>query len=216
MILVKNIVKRYQTRNGYHTVLDGISFSLKKGEKIGILGRNGAGKSTLIRLLGGIEDPDSGTIRRDMKVSWPLASKGGFQGSLTGADNLRFICRIYGVGFEDKMRFVEEFSELGKYMHEPLKSYSSGMRSRLAFAMSMVIEFDCYLIDEAMSAGDARFRDRCRYELLEKRSDRSIVMVSHDHRQMRQFCNVCYVLQNGALYRFDNPDAAFSYYKNAQ
>jgi capsular polysaccharide transport system ATP-binding protein len=214
MIIVRNIVKRYKTRNTHNTVLDGVSFSLKKGEKIGILGRNGAGKSTLIRLLSGIEQPDSGTIERKMKVSWPLAAKGGFQGSLTGADNLRFICRVYGVDFEDKKQFVEEFSELGKYMHEPLKTYSSGMRSRLAFALSMVIEFDCYLIDEAMSAGDARFRDRCRYELIEKRRDRSIILVSHDHRQMREFCDVFYVLQDGMLSRFENPDDACRHYKN--
>ncbi|ABL66332.1 ABC transporter ATP-binding protein [Chlorobium phaeobacteroides] len=213
MIVVNNIVKRYKTRTGYNTVLDGISFSVEKGEKIGILGRNGAGKSTLIRLLGGIEHPDSGTIERRMNVSWPLAAKGGFQGSLTGADNLRFICRIYGVDYADKMKFVEEFAELGQYMHEPLKTYSAGMRGRLAFALSMAIEFDCYLIDEAMSAGDARFRDKCRYELLEKRGDRSIILVSHEPKQMRQFCTVFYVLLDGKIIRFDDGDKAYGFYK---
>ena len=216
MIVIDKVVKRYNTRMGINTVLNGISFKIDKGEKIGILGYNGAGKSTLIRLLGGIEKPDSGNIKRSMSVSWPLASAGGFQGSLTGMDNLRFICRVYGVSTGDKIHFVEAFSELGSYLSEPVNKYSSGMKRRLAFALSMAIEFDCYLIDEAMSAGDARFRDRCRYELLEKRSDRSIVMVSHDHRQMRQFCNVFYVLQNGQLSRFNDADDAYRYYQRPQ
>ncbi|MBV5328878.1 MAG: ABC transporter ATP-binding protein [Chlorobium sp.] len=214
MIVVNNIVKRYKTRNGHNIVLDGISFIVEKSEKIGILGRNGAGKSTLIRLISGIEHPDAGTIERHMKISWPLAAKGGFQGSLTGADNLRFICRVYGVDFKEKMQFVEEFAELGKYMNEPLKTYSAGMRGRLAFALSMAIEFDCYLIDEAMSAGDARFRDKCRYELLEKRCDRSFILVSHEPRQMRQYCNVFYVLRDGHMNRFVDPDEAYHFYQD--
>lgn len=215
MILVDNVVKRYSTRKGMNTVLDGISFRIGKGEKIGILGRNGTGKSTLIRLLGGIEKPDSGRIKRSMSVSWPLASTGGFQGSLTGLDNLRFICRVYGASIEDKIPFIEEFSELGVYLREPVKTYSSGMKGRLAFALSMAIEFDCYLIDEAMSAGDARFRDKCSYELLDKRSDRSIILVSHEPKQMRAFCNVFYVLKNGQLTRFEEADSAYAFYQES-
>ncbi|MEI7825097.1 MAG: ABC transporter ATP-binding protein [Chlorobiaceae bacterium] len=213
MIVVDNIVKSYRTGSGKNIVLDGISFRITKGEKIGILGRNGAGKSTLIRLLGGIERPDSGRIEQTMSVSWPLASTGGFQGSLTGMDNLRFICRVYGVSIKDKVPFVEEFSELGRYLNEPVKTYSSGMKGRLAFALSMAIEFDCYLIDEAMSAGDARFRDKCRYELLVKRNDRSIILVSHDPKQMRSFCDTFYVLLQGHLTRFDDAEAAYVFYQ---
>lgn len=215
MILVDKVVKRYSTRKGMNTVLDGISFRIGKGEKIGILGRNGTGKSTLIRLLGGIEKPDSGRIKRSMSVSWPLASTGGFQGSLTGLDNLRFICRVYGASIEDKIPFIEKFSELGVYLREPVKTYSSGMKGRLAFALSMAIEFDCYLIDEAMSAGDARFRDKCSYELLDKRSDRSIILVSHEPKQMRAFCNVFYVLKNGQLTRFEEADSAYAFYQES-
>jgi capsular polysaccharide transport system ATP-binding protein len=215
MIVVDKVVKRYSTRKGKNTVLDGVSFRVEKGEKIGILGRNGTGKSTLIRLLGGIEKPDSGHIKRSMSVSWPLASTGGFQGSLTGMDNLRFICRLYGVSTEDKIPFVEEFSELGLYLREPVKTYSSGMKGRLAFALSMAIEFDCYLIDEAMSAGDARFREKCSYELLDKRSDRSIILVSHEPKQMRSFCNVFYVLKNGQLSRFEEADSAYAFYQES-
>lgn len=213
MIVVKNVVKSYKTRRGPNTVLDGVNLTIEKGEKAGILGRNGSGKSTLIRLLGGIERPDRGSIIRTMSVSWPLAFKGAFQGSLTGLDNLRFICRVYGTSAEDKIPHVEAFSELGRYLREPVKTYSSGMKARLAFALSMAIEFDCYLIDEVMAVGDSRFHDKCRYELHEKRKDRSMILVSHNPKEIRKHCSVFYVLHEAALVRFDDPDAAYAYYK---
>jgi len=215
MICVNNVTKSYRTRTGTNTVLNNISLTIKKGEKVGVLGRNGSGKSTLIRLLGGIEQPDRGTITRTMSVSWPLAFSGAFQGSLTGIDNLRFICRIYGTSIEDKIPRVEEFSELGKYLREPVKTYSSGMKARLAFALSMAIEFDCYLIDEVMAVGDSRFHDKCRYELHEKRKDRSMILVSHNPKEIRNHCSVFYVLQNGSLQRFDDPDKAYRQYQTA-
>lgn len=215
MITVDNVTKRYTTRTGTNTVLNNISLTIKKGEKVGILGRNGSGKSTLIRLLGGIEQPDSGTITRTMSVSWPLAFSGAFQGSLTGIDNLRFICRIYGTSIEDKIPMVKEFTELGSYLREPVKTYSSGMKARLAFALSMAIEFDCYLIDEVMAVGDSRFHDKCRYELHEKRQDRSMILVSHNPKEIRKHCSVFYVLQNGSLQRFDDPDKAYRQYQTA-
>lgn len=139
MIQISNLVKRYPTRQGAHTVLDNINLNIQAGEKIGILGRNGSGKSTLIRLISGAEQPTSGSVHRGMSVSWPLAFGGAFQGTLTGLDNLRFICRVYGTSFEDKVDFIQEFSELGEYLYEPVKTYSSGMRARLAFAISMVV-----------------------------------------------------------------------------
>ena len=213
MIVVDKVVKRYITRSGFNTVLDGISFRIEKGEKVGILGCNGSGKSTLIRLLGGIERPDLGSISRTMSVSWPLAFSGAFQGSLTGVDNLRFICRVYGVTIEDKIPQVEEFSELGRYLREPVKNYSSGMKARLAFALSMAIEFDCYLIDEVMAVGDSRFHDKCRYELHEKRQDRSFIMVSHNAGEIRKHCTVFYVLKNAVLTRFVDADAAYKFYR---
>lgn len=213
MINVDNVVKRYPTTHAINTVLDGVSLQIRKGEKVGILGRNGSGKSTLIRLLGGVEKPDSGTINRTMSVSWPLAFSGAFQGSLTGLDNLRFICRIYGTGIEDKIPFVEEFSALGPYLREPVKTYSSGMKARLGFALSMAIEFDCYLIDEAMAVGDSRFHERCHYELHEKRKERSLILVSHSPGEIRKHCSVFYVLHGGSLARFDDPDAAYAHYR---
>ena len=142
-------------------VLDDLNLTIHLGEKVGILGCNGAGKSTLIRLISGAELPTSGSIQRGMSISWPLAFSGAFQGSLTGLDNLRFICRVYGVDFRPRVDYVEEFSELGHYMREPVKTYSSGMRARLAFAISMSIEFHCYLIDEVLAVGDAEFQRKC-------------------------------------------------------
>lgn len=213
MIKIDNIVKQYRTRRGLHTVLDHINLQVGYGEKIGILGRNGSGKSTLIRIISGAERPTSGSIIRSMSVSWPLAFGGAFQGSLTGLDNLRFICRVYGASTEDKIPFVREFSELGRYLHEPVKSYSSGMRAKLAFAISMVIQFDCFLIDEVVAVGDARFHEKCHIELFEKRKDRSLIIVSHDPVYIREHCNQAAVLVNGKLWSFDNVDEAFSFYE---
>lgn len=212
MIRLANIQMEYPTRNGIHKVLNDVSLSIKRGQKVGILGRNGSGKSTLIRLLGGIEQPTRGQIMRSMTVSWPLAFQGGFQIALTGLDNLRFICRIYGVDYKKVLQFVEEFAELGEYFREPVKKYSSGMFARLGFAISMAIEFDCYLIDEVLAVGDSRFHEKCHHELFEKRADRAMVLVSHQPGQIKKLCNTFYVLHNGAMEQFDDPDAAYTYY----
>lgn len=213
MIQLNNIVKRYQTRQGSNTVLNGIDLRVNPSEKILILGRNGAGKSTLIRLISGAERPTSGSITRSMSVSWPLAFSGGFQGSLTGLDNLRFICRVYGTSTEDKIDYVQDFSELGKYLREPVKTYSSGMRARLAFALSMAIEFDCYLIDEVLAVGDSRFHEKCRHELFEKRQDRSLIIVSHQRKLASGQCNTIYVLNQGQIEKFGDIDKAYDHYQ---
>ncbi|POY44609.1 ATP-binding protein [Avibacterium gallinarum] len=212
MISVENVYKKYHTRTGPVTVLNDINFKLEKGEKVGILGRNGAGKSTLIRLMSGVEAPTSGSIRREMSISWPLAFSGAFQGSLTGMDNLRFICRIYNADIDYVKAFTEEFSELGNYLYEPVKSYSSGMKARLAFALSLSVEFDCYLIDEVIAVGDSRFSDKCRYELFEKRKDRSIILVSHSPSAIREYCDNAKVLEKGKLLDFPSIDEAYKYY----
>ncbi len=212
MIQLDNICKHYNTRHGSTTVLNGVNLIVTPGEKVGILGRNGAGKSTLIRLISGAERPTSGSITRSMSVSWPLAFGGAFQGSLTGLDNLRFICRVYGKQAEDSVEYVQEFSELGKYLREPVKTYSSGMRARLAFAISMVIEFDCFLIDEVIAVGDARFHAKCQQELFEKRQDRAMILVSHEAHNIREHCSRACVILNGALYEFSDIDTAYEYY----
>lgn len=212
MITLTDIRKSYPTRGGLHTVLDGINLTIRPGEKIGILGRNGAGKSTLIRILSGAERPTSGHIRREMSLSWPLAFGGAFQGSLTGLDNLKFICRVYGVDYRAKIDYVQDFAELGRYLREPVKTYSSGMRSRLAFAISMAIEFDCFLIDEVISVGDARFHAKCQAELFEKRKDRAMFLVSHEVHNIREHCDKALILHQGQIAEFLDLDAACDFY----
>lgn len=212
MISIRNVSKRYRTNSGWRTVLKDINFELKKGEKVGILGRNGAGKSTLIRLMSGVEPPTTGTIERQMSISWPLAFSGAFQGSLTGMDNLRFVSRIYDADFDYVKSFTEEFSELGEYLYEPVKIYSSGMKARLAFALSLSIEFDCYLIDEVIAVGDARFAAKCKHELFEKRKDRSLILVSHSPASIKEYCDSAMVLEEGIMHTFDSIDNAYNFY----
>jgi len=213
MIELANVTKTYPTRQGRRLVLDRINLQVAKGQKIGILGRNGAGKSTLIRMISGAELPTSGRIRRRISVSWPLAFGGAFQDYLTGLDNLRFVCRIYGVDFRGVMPFVEDFTELGMYLREPVLHYSSGMRARLAFALSMAIEFDCFLIDEIIAVGDSRFHDKCERELFEKRKDRALILVSHDPNVIKNHCDSAYVLTAGHLTEHESVDAAYDFYQ---
>ena len=214
MIQFQNVHKNYGTRFGPRKVLDGVTFELGRGRNMGILGRNGAGKSTLIRLLSGAEHPSSGRIHRGMTVSWPLAFTGAFQTHLTGIDNLKFVCRIYGVDWKPLVPFVEDFTELGLYLREPVAHYSVGMTMRLAFALSMAIEFDCFLIDEGMSVGDSRFSDRCHVELFQKRKDRAFILVSHDPHIIRMFCERVCVLHKGHLHNFDTVDEAYAFYES--
>jgi len=213
MIRLANVSKDYPTRGGPRRVLYNIDLTISPGERVGILGRNGAGKSTLIRLISGAEPPTVGTVERCMSVSWPLAFSGRFQGSLTGADNVRFICRIYGVDFEPRFQFVQDFAELGIYLNEPVSSYSSGMRARLAFAISMTIDFDCYLIDEVMAVGDARFRERCKVELFEKRRDKAMLIVSHSHRYLKDTCQRFLLLEGGHMEEHDDFEEVYFRYK---
>ncbi len=215
MISIENVSKAYHTRHGQRTVLDRVNLRLERGRNIGILGRNGAGKSTLIRLLSGAENPTSGRIHRGMSVSWPLAFTGAFQTHLTGLDNLKFVCRVYGVDWRPLVSFVEEFTELGLYFREPVMHYSVGMTMRLAFALSMAIEFDCFLIDEGLSVGDSRFGDRCHVELFQKRKDRAFILVSHDPNIIKLYCERACVLHQGHLRDFDTVDEAYEFYQAA-
>ena len=212
MITLTDVSKSYPTRQGPVTVLDRINLTVARGEKLGILGRNGSGKSTVVRLISGAEQPDSGFVLRSMSVSWPIAFTGGFQGMLTGLDNLRFICRVYGIDPEDKIAFVEDFAELGRFFKEPVKTYSSGMRARLAFALSMVIDFDCFLIDEVAAVGDDRFKEKCQHELFEKRGDRAMIIVSHSHSYIKKHCERIALLKDGSFIFFDDVDEAYEAY----
>lgn len=197
MIHCEDVAKSYPMGHARKHVLKGLNLQISPGERVGFLGRNGAGKTTLIKLIGEVEMPTSGRIRREMSVSWPLGFSGGFQGSLTGYDNARFIARIYGRDYRDIRDFVEDFTELGSQLKMPVKTYSSGMKARLAFALSLAIEFDCYLIDEIIIVGDANFHHKCHHELFEKRADRALVLASHSPELIREFCDRALVLHQG-------------------
>jgi capsular polysaccharide transport system ATP-binding protein len=208
MIRAVEVTKEYRTEGRSHRALSGVSFSIARGEKLAILGRNGAGKSTLIRLLGGVELPTSGKIEQTMSSSWPLGLQGGFQGSLTGNDNIRFIARIYNRQFQQVKDYVEDFAELGKFLSEPVKTYSLGMRARFAFALSLAIDFDCYLIDEIIAAGDQRFQRRSHDELFEKRANSSMILASHIVEIVKSYCSRALVLHHGRGSLFDDVDLA--------
>lgn len=212
MILCEGITKSYPMGRGRKHVLKGLDLKIGAGEHVGLLGRNGAGKTTLIKLIGGVEMPTSGNVRRQMSVSWPLGFGGGFQGSLTGYDNARFIARIYGHEYREIRDFVEDFTELGAQLKMPVKTYSSGMRARLAFALSLAIEFDCYLIDEIIMVGDANFHHKCHYELFEKRGDRALVLASHSPDLIREFCDRAVILHQGLATVYSDVNEALEIY----
>lgn len=212
MIRAENLVKEYHVPGGVKRVLDNVNFEVRAGERVAVLGRNGAGKSTLVRIIGGVEHATSGAIERTMTMSWPLGLSGGLQGSLTGVDTVKFIARIYNKPVRELREFVEDFSELGKYMKFPIKTYSSGMRARLAFGLSLGIDFDCYLVDEVIFVGDARFHKRCRYEIFERRPDRSLLLVSHDAAVLTEYCNGAVVLHRGRSKAFYDVQLAIDIY----
>jgi capsular polysaccharide transport system ATP-binding protein len=214
MIRVNGVCKDYhsETRGAYNRVLTDVSFEVARGEKIALLGRNGSGKSTLIRLIAGIELPTAGAIEREMSVSWPVGLSGGVGGSMTGNDNIRFICRIYNKPFPLIREYVDDFAQLGKFLSEPVKTYSAGMRARLNFALSLAIDFDCYLIDEIIAVGDQRFQQRSHEELFERRADRSLILASHVPEIVRENCSRALVLHRGRGKMFDELDLALDIY----
>lgn len=177
--------------------LKGISFRVGAGERIGILGANGSGKSTLIRILSGIMMPTSGEVRRGLRLSWPLALGGGFEGHLTGSDNVRFLCRLYDLPIRETYDYVDDFSELGRFMHVPVRFYSDGMRMRLAFALSLAMEFECYLIDEVMLVGDRRFQIKCHDELFGRRRHCGMIMAVHSADVIQEYCQSALLLKDG-------------------
>lgn len=184
-------------------VLHGVSLNIQLGDRVGIMGPNGAGKSTLINVISGALKPDSGTVHRSMSLSWPLAFGGAFQGSLTGRDNTRLIARVYGKDIKETIEIVEGFAELGRYFDEPVKSYSTGMTSRLGFGLSMAVDFDCFLVDEVISVGDIRFNQRCEDEL-RRRENKAMVLVSHHADLIMNNCNRAAYLYEGQLHFCDS------------
>ncbi|ODV44319.1 polysaccharide/polyol phosphate ABC transporter ATP-binding protein [Cupriavidus sp. UYMMa02A] len=216
MIRLDNVYKRYRYHGGAKWVLNGVNLEISQGAKLALIGANGAGKSTLLGLIGGMDQPSRGTISRGCRVSWPLGLAGGFQGSLSGRQNVRFVCRIHGVAetmLAEHMAFVREFSELGESFDQPVKTYSSGMRSRLAFALSLVFNFDMYLVDELISVGDAAFRVKSRgaFQGLAQRA--GLIMVSHDETTLRTFCTEAVWLDRGQIHQFASVDEALHAYR---
>jgi capsular polysaccharide transport system ATP-binding protein len=214
MIRLQGVTKGYRTKHGIHTVLSGISCTLPKSENIGILGGNGAGKSTLLRILAGIETPDSGTIERGGTVSWPIGFTGGFSGSLTGEENARFVARIYGKSVDEVVDFSREFADLGQYFFMPVRTYSSGMRARLAFGLSMAIDFDFYLVDEVTAVGDKSFQLRSRAAFQQRSERASVIIVSHNMKTIQDYCTRAAVLKAGRLELFDDLKTAQEAYEN--
>ena len=213
-IRLTDVVKEFHTQFGIKRVIDGISFDIEYGEKIAVLGRNGAGKSTLVKLIGGVEPPTSGTIDIGLNMSWPVAFGGGFDVSMSGYDNIRFIARLYGKQITDMVDFVDDFAELGKNLRLPVRTYSSGMRARLMFALTLAIEFECILIDELIAVGDQRFHRRCHDELFVKRKDCAMILISHDVLTIREYCQKALVLKAGRGRVFEDLDFAISIYSS--
>ena len=216
MIRLENITKSYRTRGGKRYIFRDLSLEFPESRNVALLGKNGAGKSTLMRLLGGTDFPDRGKVVTDKVLSWPLALAGGFQGSLSGRDNVKFVCRAFGSGAElgDRLEFVHEFSELEEYFFEPVKSYSSGMRSRLAFALSLAFDFDVYLVDEVTAVGDQNFRQKARRAFEDLKGRATLIMVSHDMQTLRQHCDVAVYLDQGNAIWFDDLEEAIERYRN--
>ena len=207
-----DIVKEFHSEGQRRRVLDGISFSVGMGERIAILGRNGAGKTTLIQILAGVQRPTSGEIRRGMSLSWPLGFAGGFEGELTGADNIRFISRLYDAPMKETFEYVADFSELGPQLNLQVKYYSSGMRMRLAFALTLAIRFECLLIDEVIMVGDRRFQQKCHDELFINRKNCAMIVAIHSIEFVRAYCKKVLILKDGRGRVFDDIDLAAQIY----
>ncbi len=208
-------VRKSFTRNGItREVLKGVDATFWPGDAVGILGRNGSGKSTLIKIMAGVEHPTSGKVRRRMSISWPMGYDGAVHSQLSGADNARFIARLYDRRIDWVESFVQEYSEIGDQFRQPVKTYSAGMRARLIFALSMAVDFDCYLIDEVIAAGDARFAERCRQSLLSRRGRSALILVSHHIETVRSLCTHAAILSDGRLKFHEDLDEAFTEYQH--
>ncbi len=214
MIAFENVTQRYQTPKGMHTVLQDLSFTIPRGAKLGILGLNGAGKSTLLNLISGAQLPSAGRIRRQGVVSWPLGFAGGFNGSLSGLDNCLFVSRIYGQDEKSVAAFVADFAGLGEHFYLPVRSYSSGMRARLSFGLSLAFSFDFYLIDEIIAVGDMRFRKKCHDALLRLKASAGLILVSHSVPMVKEYCTSLAVVHDKRIRFFDDMKDGFRYYKS--
>lgn len=217
MIELQNVSKYFNTTVGRKYILKDTTFSIPSGVNVGILGRNGAGKSTLMKMLGQIEFPNEGRIVSDKTFSWVMGVGGGFQNNMTGRANVKFVCRVYGKSkkeIDQSIAFVKEFSELGDYFEMPIKTYSSGMKSRLTFGLSLAFDFDYLLIDETLSVGDAKFRKKSKEALMKKIETCNVLLVSHDMGTLRDICDVGIVSHEAKLHYFDDINDAIEMYNS--
>lgn len=213
MIVVDRVSKYYRTNWQRKVVLDRVSIAFDTKRSYGLLGKNGAGKSTFLRLVGGTEMPSRGKIQRYVQISWPLSFAGGFHPLMTGRENTRFLARAYGADVRSVLEFVEDFSELGRDLNAPVNTYSSGMTSRLAFAVSMAIEFEFYLVDEITAVGDSRFQLRCKEEFAKRRETAGMLMVSHSVATIKDYCDTGMIIMNGKIKIYDDLNEAIEVYK---
>lgn len=218
MILVQDVHKRYQTPHGPGKwVLSGVSFNIPPRINVGLVGANGAGKSTLLRIIGGVDQPTKGQVQRLCRVSWPMGFGGGLQGSLTGRQNAKFVCRIHGheSDLAERLAFIEDFADIGEAFDEPVKTYSSGMKSRLQFAMSMAFDFDVYISDEVTATGDARFKAKAAAAFKRLADHAGLIMVSHGEGTLKQFCQAGVWIHEGRAHWFDQIDDALKAYRES-
>ena len=213
MIRLENLTKIYYTGGRRNLVADRLNAVFPTGSSVGLLGRNGAGKSTLLRMIAGRSAPTSGRILSDGTISWPVGFAGSFHPDLTGAQNVRFVARIYGIDTDELVEYVQDFAGLGDKFHMPFATYSSGMRSRLAMGCSMGIKFDTYLVDEVTSVGDAEFREKSQRVFADRMNNSSAIVVSHGVQMIRRLCNMGAVLEQGQLTVFDDVDEAIAYHE---
>ncbi len=213
MIHFWNVTKGFRTRSTTKVILQDASLTLRRGRNYGVIGRNGAGKTTLLRMMAGVIAPNRGRVVRTASVSWPLGFGGAFHGELTGVQNARFIARVYGIDTDSMVTFVRDFAELGSFYAMPVATYSSGMRARLAFAISMAIPFEVYLVDEITAVGDAAFRTKCRAAFRDRVSSANLVIVSHSLPTIRDYCDAVIVLEGGRLMLFDDVDDGIAHHQ---
>ena len=216
MIEFRGVTKNYRANGVDKCILDDITIEFPMDRNIGILGHNGTGKSTLMRLIAGAELPTQGRIHRHVETSWPLGFAGGFNGTMTGMENIRFVSRMYGQDADEMIAFVDDFSELGPSLKAPIETYSSGMRARLAFGISMAVNFDCYLIDEITAVGDRRFKSKCAEVFAEKLKTSKIIMVSHSSLTLKKFCDAGCILHKGKLTYYDDLEEAMEIHDQNQ
>ena len=213
MIEFHNVSKAFRNATASKVILRSFTGEFPYGRNIGLLGLNGAGKSTLLKMIAGSEYPDTGKLKRRVRISFPVGFL-GFKGTLSGRENCRFVSRVYGMNPKSVERFVEEFAELGQYFEMPLQTYSSGMKARLAYGLTMALDFDCYLLDEAFSVGDGLFRARADALWEAKTKNSNLIVVSHSVSTIRKYCDFGAVLSRGDLTLHDDLEEAIQRYES--